>query len=263
MWADIRYIAIIALLALLSFMPGCSQATPSDRPEATPTATPSPTLVATPGPSPTRTPDLFAERGKVVLAEGFYYIELNDALKARITGKSYPADDAGIRIGYDDLRYIRLLHYDFDGNVEEGELIVNAKVADEVMGIFYKLYLAKYPLTSVRLVDEYGGTADDDLSMAANNTSAFNYRFVAGTKTLSLHSFGVAIDINPRLNPYIVGDSISPADGAPYADRTRDFAGKIDHNDLCYKLFIACGWTWGGDWRNSKDYQHFSKDLGY
>lgn len=194
------------------------------------------------------------------MAEGFYYIELDSTIKARITGLSYPSDDSNIKINYKDLRYIKLLHYDFEGAVHEGELIVNVKLADEVMAIFYELYQAKYPLTSVRLVDDYGESADDNLSMAANNTSAFNYRFVSGTTTLSKHSYGIAIDVNPLFNPYIVGSTISPIEGAAYADRTLDFPGKIDHSDLCYKLFKAHGWSWGGDW-SDPDYQHFSKKI--
>ncbi|HBP38348.1 MAG TPA: hypothetical protein DD640_06345 [Clostridiales bacterium] len=195
------------------------------------------------------------------MTEGFYYIRLDDELKARITGLSYPADDTGCKITYDDLRYIRLLHYDFAGDVHEGELIVNARLADEVMAIFYELYLARYRLASVILVDEFGEAANDDLSMAANNTSAFNYRYVSGTTTLSRHSYGAAIDINPLYNPYIVGDKVSPENAAAYVDRTQDFPGKIDHDDLCYQLFIEHGWSWGGDWSGDKDYQHFSKKL--
>lgn len=151
--------------------------------------------------------------------------------------------------------------YDFEGNVKQGELIVNAALADEVMDIFYQLYLEKYPLTSVLLVDEFGGSADDIASMTANNTSAFNYCLISGTQRISFHSNGIAIDINPMLNPYVVGDIISPENGLPYADRSIDFPGKIDYNDLCYQLFIERGWTWGGDWKIQKDYQHFQKKL--
>ena len=190
-------------------------------------------------------------------------MKLNDEIKKRIIGMSYPADDKNCKISYDDLRYIKLLHYDFEGKVQEGELIVNKKLAKEVTEIFYELYKSKYPFTSVRLVDDFGEPGDDNLSMAANNTSAFNYRYVTGTKTLSRHSYGAAIDINPRLNPYIVGNRIAPANGADYADRSKDFAGKIDHDDLCYKLFLKHGWTWGGDSKGDKDYQHFSKDIGF
>lgn len=175
---------------------------------------------------------------------------------------SYPKDDSDAAIRYADLRYVHILYVDFDGNEREGELIVNKKVVKDILEIFHALYGAEYPLTSVRLVDDYGESADDNLSMAANNTSAFNYRVVAGSKTLSMHSYGLAVDINPLLNPYVKSDgSFSPVNAADYVDRTREFPGKIDHDDLCYKLFAERGWSWGGDWKNSKDYQHFSKKV--
>ncbi|MDD5017432.1 MAG: M15 family metallopeptidase [Eubacteriales bacterium] len=277
-----RLISITILFAFLCLMPGCSSTDTGDTPaiessaeaqSVLPTATAEPTAEPTPIPTtepdiestfaPAPTPEPSDDVGKAVLAEGFYYIALNDEIKARITGMSYPADDENLAIGYDDLRYISLLYYDFDGNVQNGELIVNAVLADEVMEIFYALYQAKYPFTSIRLVDDYGEPGDDNLSMAANNTSAFNYRYVTGSDTLSRHSYGAAIDVNPVLNPYIDGDRIAPENGARYADRTLDLPGMIDHDDLCYKLFVAHGWTWGGDWSGDKDYQHFSKDIGF
>lgn len=211
----------------------------------------------TPAPTPDTEPEPFEEIGKIELTEGFYYIELNDVIKQRITGQSYPAQDS--LISYDDLRYLRLLHYSFEGEVCEGEMIVHAKLADEVLEIFYELYKAQYPLTSVKLVDDFG--ADDYLSMEANNTSAFNYRFVTDSQSLSLHGYGAAIDINPMLNPFVDGDYVSPANGAQYADRSQNFAGKIDKKDLCYRLFTKRGWKWGGSWRSYKDYQHFFKDI--
>ena len=210
-------------------------------------------------PSPTATLD----DGRVTVAEGFYYIELTDAIKQRITGISYPADDSDAAITYDDLRYIRLCYYDFNGNAHsDGELIVNKKVAKEVTEIFYELYQAKYPFTSIKLVDDFGQPGDDTLSMEANNTSAFCYRRVTGSSNLSRHSYGAAIDINPLYNPYIDGDRVAPEEGAMYVDRTLGLPGMIDHDDLCYQLFIQHGWTWGGDWSGDKDYQHFSKNLG-
>jgi hypothetical protein len=235
-----------------------SKPSPSPSPTASPAPSPTAKPTAKPTARPTPTP---SDEGKVVLAEGFYYTKLSSALIKKITGMSYPAPGEPCVITYDDLRDIRLLHYDFSGVVHEGELMVNAKLADEVMEIFHELYLAKYPLTSVHLVDDYGQPHIDGLSMAANNTSGFCYRYVTGTTSLSRHSYGAAIDVNPQLNPYINGDRISPSNGAPYVDRTQDFPGKIDHDDLCYQLFIAHGWEWGGDWTGDKDYQHFSKNI--
>ena len=103
---------------------------------------------------------------------------------------------------------------------------------------------------------------DDSASMAANNTSAFNYRTIAGSTVLSQHARGLAVDVNPLCNPYITRSSdgterISPAGAAPYADRTADFPMKITQDDLCCRLFLAHGFTWGGSWSNPKDYQHF------
>ena len=270
-----RYLCLMVLAGGLVLMLGCapdensSQAetdaepTPSAVPE--PTAQPTAVLTTQPTMMPALDPtaDPFQESDKVMITDQFYYITLNDSLKNRITGMSYPADDTDCAIGYDKLRYIRLLYYDFDGTVQQGELIVNEKVAQEVIEIFYALYQAGYPFASIRLVDDFGEPADDNRSMAANNTSAFNYRYVTGTNTLSRHSYGAAIDINPMINPYIDGDRIAPENGAKYADRSLELPGMIDHDDLCYKLFTERGWTWGGDWSGDKDYQHFSKDLGY
>ncbi len=238
---------------------------PSFLPSPTLPITPSPKVTASPKPSASQTvsPSSTPDDGRIDIADGFYYQKLDDAQKKRITGMSYPADDKDCVITYDDLRYIGLLYVDFDGKEHTGELIVHKKLAKEVAKIFHELYLARYPLASVRLVDDYGEPGDDNLSMAANNTSAFNYRRVTGSKTLSRHSYGAAIDVNPMYNPYIDGNRIAPENGAQYADRSLDFPGKIDHDDLCYQLFIKNGWTWGGDWKGDKDYQHFSRDIGY
>jgi hypothetical protein len=236
---------------------------PSPTPEPTPVKTTEPETAVTPAKTAEPTPTAKPDDGRAEIADGFYYIKLDDDIKARIKGLSYPADDKDCKISYDDLRYVKLKHYDFDGNIKDGELIVNKRLAKEVTEIFYELYQEKYPLTSVKLVDDYGQPADDTLSMEANNTSAFCYRTVFGGGHLSRHSYGAAIDINPKLNPYLDNGRIAPENGAQYADRSQDFPGKIDHKDLAYKLFKKHGWEWGGDWSGDKDYQHFSKDLGY
>jgi hypothetical protein len=276
---QVRIITSLIVIILLAAS-GCSQAdkTPVETTTAvseTPAATAETVQSPTPSPAsiPTTPPDITPqesvsptatvspeESGKETIADGFYYIKLNDQIKKRITGMSYPADGEDCKITYDDLRYIKLKYYDFEGNVhDDGELIVNAKLAKEVTKIFYELYEEKYQFASIKLVDDYGEPHDDNLSMAANNTSAFNYRKITGKTKLSQHSYGRAIDINPLMNPYIKKDgSISPANGAEYVDRSLGLPGMIDHDDLCYKLFKAKGWTWGGN-STEKDYQHFSK----
>lgn len=222
-------------------------------------------------PEPTRT----------VYKDGFYYEALNEDVKKRITGISYPVpaseaslsdvevfntleDDITPAVSYEDLSYLSVLYYDFNGEVQSGELICNKGIADDLAQIFYELYLNEYQIEKIKLVDEYN--ADDTASITDNNTSCFNYRLIDGTTTLSKHALGCAIDINPFYNPYIVfnkdgsGETyISPPGSEIYADRSKDFPYKIDENDLCYKLFKAHGFTWGGDWNSCKDYQHFQK----
>lgn len=191
----------------------------------------------------------------MILREGFTAQDIPSEIKEQITGVSYKEND---NIKLHDLSYLRVKHYDLTHTVREGELIVNRRLAEEVLEIFAELFDNEYEIEKIRLVENYG--ADDDLSMADNNSSAFNYRVVSGTQTVSAHGYGRAIDINPLYNPYIVGDKIMPPNGAPYADRSKQFPYKIDENDLCYKVFTRRGWRWGGHWKTQKDYQHFYKE---
>ena len=216
--------------------------------------------------------ELMADQ-RTTLSEGFYYEPLSEKLQRYITGVSYPAtvDNSegtsedllkSVEIGYDDLRYIHILHYDFEGNPAEGELICNKAIAQDLAEIFYDLYCNEYQLEKVLLIDEYDG--DDLASMEDNKTSCFNYRPVEGTSSLSKHALGLAIDINPYYNPYVTyskdgSERVSPESAAAYADRSVSFPYKIDENDLCYQLFKEHGFTWGGHWNSCKDYQHFQK----
>lgn len=201
---------------------------------------------------------------RITYEEGFYYEPLTESVKERITGISYPEN--GCTVPYEDLNYVVLKYIDFDGQEQTGELICNKAVAQDMVEIFYELYRNEYQLERVRLIDEYNG--DDTASMAENNTSCFNYRVVDGTTSLSKHAYGLAIDVNPYYNPYVVfgrnadgSDYISPPGSEVYADRSQNFAYKIDENDLCYRLFTEHGFTWGGNWNSSKDYQHFQKTI--
>ncbi len=197
---------------------------------------------------------------KTVYKEGFYYEPLSELVKERITGLSYGEN---CTVPYEELRYVSVLYMDFYGNSQQGELICNKAIAKDLVEIFYELYKADYPIGQIKLIDEFG--ADDTLSMTANNTSCFNFRLVEGTTSLSKHALGLAIDINPFLNPYVSTKNgqpyVSPPGSEYYADRSNVFPCKIDENDLCYKLFTAHGFTWGGHWKTMKDYQHFQKSL--
>ncbi len=186
--------------------------------------------------------------------------EITDEIKARINGLSYKAD---CTVPYGDLRYLVVSYKDFSGMDRQGELICNKAIADDLLDIFRNLYNAGYRIDKIRLVDEYA--ADDDLSCLDDNTSCFNYRTVEGSKNLSKHALGLAIDINPFYNPYVTYPGgkirITPPGSEKYADRSADFPHKIDKNDLAYKEFTAHGFTWGGDWKSLKDYQHFQKNV--
>ena len=190
----------------------------------------------------------------ITYEEGFTAQPLPESIIEKINGRSYRENHD---IGLDELAYLQMLYVDFHGMTQKGEMIVHYSLAKEVLEIFCELFKSGYQIEKMRLVDEYG--ADDERSMADNNSSAFNYRVVADTDIVSMHAYGRAIDINPLINPYIVGEKVMPENGMKYADRTKKFPHKIDHDDLCYKLFKSRGWTWGGDWKTQKDYQHFYK----
>ena len=211
-------------------------------------------------PDATEDNDMEANPGRTTYQPGFYYEPLNEDMKKKITGISYP--ETGCTVPYEDLNYVGLLYIDFNGDKQTGELICHKEIAQDMVEIFYELYQNQYQIERIRLIDEYSG--DDTASMSDNNTSCFNYRVVDGTTSLSKHALGCAIDINPFYNPYVVftkdgsGETyISPKGSEIYADRSVDFPYKIDENDLCYKLFTEHGFTWGGHWNSCKDYQHF------
>lgn len=190
-----------------------------------------------------------------------YEIQEGDAVYQRINGRSYRQNP---NIGLDQLRYLKMIHYNFDHQVQVGEMIVNAEVADKVLQIFEELYKAEYEINSMYLIDNYwtgdGGTSDV-ASIRANNTSSFCYRAITGGSQLSNHAYGYAIDINPWQNPYAwyEGNALycSPADSAAYLDREMDDPHVIKRGDLCYSVFQKYGYSWGGNWKDPIDYQHF------
>lgn len=192
--------------------------------------------------------------GRCVAQDAFTSQPLSDSVFAVMQGRSYPK---GCTVSRTDLRYLTVLHVDARGETHRGELVCHKTIADDLLYIFKELYKARYPIEHMRLIDNYN--ADDELSMAANNTSCFCYRVVAGSKHLSKHARGLAIDINPLYNPYVKGQSVRPEGGRPYANRSRAYPYKITRGDLLWRLFTERGFTWGGAWRSLKDWQHFEK----
>ena len=196
------------------------------------------------------------------MEKGFYSTELDEKIFARIDGLSYKKD---CPLPLSELRYLHVLHKDLSGKTLEGELICNARIAEPLTDIFRKLFTENYPIEKIRLIDEYD--ADDELSMRGNNSSCFNFRYVSFTKRISLHGYGLAVDINPLYNPYIkVVDGkkiIAPETAVDFEDRTKDFPYKITADDLCCRLFAEHGFKWGGrDLPEELDYQHFFIEEG-
>jgi hypothetical protein len=161
----------------------------------------------------------------------------------------------GCPIGPSQLRFLRLSYWGFDGEAHVGSLVVRDRVADDVVSVFRRLYTARFPIRRLRKVDAFRGS--DDASMAADNTSGFNCRFVSGTRRWSQHAYGEAIDVNPVENPYVQGSRVRPPEGRRYLDRSRVRPGVAVAGGVLVRAFAAVGWQWGGRW-GTPDYQHFS-----
>jgi hypothetical protein len=162
----------------------------------------------------------------------------------------------GCPVGPAQLRRLDVSYWDFAGRRRIGSIVVRSTAARDVLSVFRKLYAARFPMRRLRPVEAYKGS--DDASMAADNTSGFNCRFVSGTSRWSQHAFGLAIDVNPVENPYVHGGRVEPPAGRRYVDRSRRRPGMVVSGDVVVRAFAAIGWSWGGRWTSSKDYQHFS-----
>ncbi len=180
---------------------------------------------------------------------------IDAGLRARMSGVSW---HRGCPVGFSELRLLTVSHWGFDGATHRGRLVVHRDFAAAMVETMRRLHRLRYPIRQMRLVDAYG--ADDHRSMAADNTSAFNCRFVAGSPGVwSEHAYGRAIDVNPIENPYVTESGyVSPSQGAPYADRSGHAAGMIHRHGPVVDAFAAAGWEWGGNWSWPRDYQHFS-----
>ena len=155
-----------------------------------------------------------------------------------------------------ELRTLRLSYWGFDGRAHVGSLVVNRRVARDVVMVFRRLYAARFPIRRMVPVSAYRGS--DDASMAADNTSSFNCRFVSGTSRWSMHAYGLAIDVNPVENPYVSGHRVRPPAGRRYLDRARSGPGMAVAGGVLVDAFTRVGWRWGGFWAGTPDYQHFS-----
>lgn len=163
----------------------------------------------------------------------------------------------GCPVGPADLRRVELDHLGNDGILHRGNLVVHRDVVDDVIAIFADLVRMRYPIERIRTVEHYPG-AGDEASMRDNNTSAFNCRGIPGSDSWSLHAYGRAIDVNPKVNPYVPRSGVhEPANAGPWVDRSRSEPGMLHDGDAAVLAFTDHGWRWGGHWRSPLDYQHF------
>jgi hypothetical protein len=154
-----------------------------------------------------------------------------------------------------NLTLINVFYYGFDEKLHHGQLVLHKAVAEDVKEIFEIIRQIHFPIEKVIPICEYKWS--DEKSMEDNNTSSFNHRFISGSKILSKHASGLAIDINPKQNPYIKNGTTTPT-GSSYKSEAK---GTITADSRIVEEFKKRGWTWGGDWKSLKDYQHFQKNL--
>ncbi|WP_312880441.1 M15 family metallopeptidase [Actinokineospora xionganensis] len=159
-------------------------------------------------------------------------------------------------VSRNDLRYLTMSFWGFDGRAHTGEMIVNASVTQNVTKVFETLFANRFPLEEMRVT----ALAELDLHPTGdgNNTSAFVCRHAVSSTSWSAHAYGLAVDINPFCNPYIRGDLVLPELASSYVDRKNVRPGMIFAGDAVVRAFASIGWTWGGTWRSPVDIQHFS-----
>ena len=169
---------------------------------------------------------------------------------------------AGCPVGPSQLRRVRLAYWGFDGTAHTGSLVVNAAAVGDLVRVFSRLYAGRFPIRRMRPIDAYGG--NDERSLAADNTSAFNCRYAVGPgpRRLSAHAYGQAIDVNPVENPYLESGRVHPRAGRAYLDRADVRPGMAVRGGLLVLSFAKVGWRWGGRWTGTPDYQHFSSTGG-
>lgn len=155
----------------------------------------------------------------------------------------------------DQITIVTVTYYSFDGRIHEGQIALHCDLADDVKGAFALMLKRKFPIQSVIPICDKKFAWDDGVSTSANNTSGFNYRYVRDTLTLSNHSTGRAIDINPKLNPYFLRNEVFPKNGTYNPSEP----GTITADSEIVAYFERCGWHWGGHWVDDRDYQHFEK----
>ena len=242
---------------------------PRESPEPPPEETPE--LAEEAHAEPRETPEQAVQATPEPLPNRGYAEAIPETVQNKMAGISMPE---GATVKYEDLSYLTVYYIDFEGQHRAGNMVVANELAEEVLDIFADLYDIKYPIETIGLIDDYNDKQTDELdtldraSMGNNNTSAFCYRAMNSAGTLSQHAFGRAVDLNPKINPYVSGSTVSPANAKQYADRSGDGLSEVEaraiirKDDEVYKIFTSRGWKWGCEiWSGVNDYQHFQKEA--
>ena len=187
-----------------------------------------------------------------------FHVAVAPVTAAELGGSWHP----GCPVGPAQLRTVRVSYVGFDGRAHTGAIVVHEIVAGDVTTVFRRLYAAAFPIRRMEPIARYGGS--DARSMAADNTSGFNCRYASapGPKRWSAHAYGEAIDVNTIENPYVQGSYVSPAAGRAYLERSRYRKGMAVAGGALVRAFASVGWSWGGRWAGTPDYQHFSRTGG-
>ncbi len=156
------------------------------------------------------------------------------------------------------LRYVTVTFWGFDQKAHTGDLLLNAAIAEDIVGVFERLFNARFPIEEMRIIrmDELDAPPTGD----SNVTSVFECREATGGTSWSQHAYGLAIDINPFHNPYLKKDVVLPELATAYVDRSNFRPGMIAPDDVVVQAFADIGWPWGGYWRSLKDWMHFSSN---
>lgn len=189
--------------------------------------------------------------------EGGVYL-ISPALRRSLVGRSW---HPGCPVPIEDLRHVRVSYRNFHGEVRTGPLVVNEMVARDVLWVFRQLFRARFPIQRIVLPPKWRPARPKDYwnRDPTSPTAAFNCRPATGSTSLSHHSYGWAIDINPLQNPYVRNDgTVLRHIAKPYRDRSLHRKGMIHDGDVVVRSFAAIGWEWGGHWHTLKDYMHFS-----
>jgi hypothetical protein len=184
---------------------------------------------------------------------------LPTALEAQMRGTTWKP---GCPVPLGDLRLLAVSYWGFDARPHIGPLVVNASAANDIVQVFRRLFEARFAIHDLKLAREFH-PAQENHDTPGDPTAAFNCRPVVtptGAKaTFSQHSYGLAIDINPIENPFVVDGYVRNRYARPYVDRSQQAVGMIHDDDVVVRSFAAIGWGWGGDWHSGQDYMHFSR----